>query len=276
MSPTVVTFLSDFGTADDFVGICHGVILRACPEAQVVHVTHGIRPQAIGHGARVLAGAIPYLPVGVHLAVVDPGVGSGRHAIALRTADGRLFVGPDNGLLIAAADACGGIVEAHEISNPDVMLHPVSRTFHARDIFSPAAGHLAAGTPLADLGPALDPAGLVRRVGVDHELDGTLLTASVQHVDRFGNIQLAVFASELDGLFEPGRLAEVVTPDDRYYVRCAETFADVDAGELVLYNDSSGLVSVAVNQGSAAELTATEAGDEIGVEFSPSRHGRIS
>jgi S-adenosyl-L-methionine hydrolase (adenosine-forming) len=276
MSPTVVTFLSDFGTADDFVGICHGVILRACPEAQVVHVTHGIRAQAIGHGARVLAGAIPYLPVGVHLAVVDPGVGSGRHAIALRTADGRLFVGPDNGLLIAATEACGGIVEAHEISNPDVMLHPVSRTFHARDVFSPAAGHLAAGTPLADLGPALDPAGLVRRVGVDHELDGTLLTASVQHVDRFGNIQLAVFASELDGLFEPGRLAEVVTPDDRYYVRCAETFADVDAGELVLYNDSSGLVSVAVNQGSAAELTATEAGDEIGVEFSPSRHGRIS
>ena len=276
MSPTVVTFLSDFGTADDFVGICHGVILRACPGAQVVHVTHGIRPQAIGHGARVLAGAIPYLPVGVHLAVVDPGVGSGRHAIALRSGDGRLFVGPDNGLLITAAEACGGIVEAHEISNPDVMLHPVSRTFHARDVFSPATGHLAAGMPLANLGPALDPADLVRRVGIDHELDGSLLKASVQHVDRFGNIQLAVFASELDGLFEPGRLAEVVTPDDRYYVRCAETFADVDAGELVLYKDSSGLLSVAVNRGSAAELTASEAGDEIGVEFSPSRHGRIA
>ena len=140
------------------------------------------------------------------------------------------------------------------------MLHPVSRTFHARDVFSPATGHLAAGMPLANLGPALDPADLVRRVGIDHELDGSLLTASVQHVDRFGNIQLAVFASELDGLFEPGRLAEVVTPDDRYYVRCAETFADVDAGELVLYKDSSGLLSVAVNRGSAAELTATRGG----------------
>ena len=111
-------------------------------------------------------------------------------------------------------------------------------------------------------------------MGLDHTLDGTLLRASVQHVDRFGNIQLAVFAFELDGLFEPGRLAEVVTPDDRYYVRCAETFADVDPGELVIYGDSSGLISVAVNQGSAAELTATEAGDEIGVEFSPSRRGR--
>jgi S-adenosyl-L-methionine hydrolase (adenosine-forming) len=273
---TVVTFLSDFGTVDDFVGICHGVILRACPRAQVVHVSHGIRAQAIGHGARVLAGAMPYLPVGVHLAVVDPGVGSGRRAIALRSADGRLFVGPDNGLLITAAEACGGIIEAHEIANPDVMLHPVSRTFHARDVFSPAAGHLAAGMPLAELGPALDPADLVRRVGIDHDLEGSLLKAAVQHVDRFGNVQLAVFASELDGLFAPGRLAEVVTPDDRYYVRCAETFTDVDPGELVLYADSSGLLSVAVNRGSAAELTAAEAGDEIGVEFSPSRHGRIA
>ncbi|MGH3076537.1 MAG: SAM hydroxide adenosyltransferase, partial [Gaiellales bacterium] len=132
------------------------------------------------------------------------------------------------------------------------------------------------GMALADVGPALDPADLVRRVGIDHVLDGSLLTAAVQHTDRFGNIQLAVFASELDGLFEPGRLAEVVTPDDRYYVRCAETFTDVDAGELVLYADSSGLLSVAVNRGSAAELTAAEAGDDIGVEFSPSRHGRIS
>ena len=137
-----------------------------------------------------------------------------------------------------------------------------------------AAGRLAGGLPLSDVGPALEPADLVRRVGLDHTLDGTLLRASVQHVDRFGNIQLAVFAFELDGLFEPGRLAEVVTPDDRYYVRCAETFADVDPGELVIYGDSSGLISVAVNQGSAAELTATEAGDEIGVEFSPSRRGR--
>ena len=270
MSPTVVTFLSDFGTADDFVGICHGVILRFCPGAQVVHVTHGIRAQAIGHGARVLAGAIPYLPVGVHLAVVDPGVGSGRHAIALRSGDGRLFVGPDNGLLITAAEACGGIVEAHEISNPEVMLHPVSRTFHARDVFSPATGHLAAGMPLANLGPALDPADLVRRVGIDHELDGSLLKASVQHVDRFGNIQLAVFASELDGLFEPGRLAEVVTPDDRYYVRCAETFADVDAGELVLYKDSSGLLSVAVNRGSATRLLGAGKGAPVRIRLVPS------
>jgi S-adenosylmethionine hydrolase len=150
-----VTFLSDFGTSDDFAGICHGVINLICPEARVIHITHGIQPQAIGQGARVLAGAIPYLPAGVHLAVVDPGVGSERRAIALRAADGRHFVGPDNGLLIPAAEVCGGVVEAVAITNPRVMLQPVSRTFHGRDIFSPAAARLAGGMPLAELGPAI-------------------------------------------------------------------------------------------------------------------------
>ena len=120
------------------------------------------------------------------------------------------------------------------------MLHPVSRTFHARDVFAPVTAAWRPGWRSRRSARRLDPADLVRRVGIDHVLDGSLLTASVQHTDRFGNIQLAVFASELDGLFEPGRLAEVVTPDDRYYVRCAETFTDVDPGELVLYADSSG------------------------------------
>src|SRR5690349_7638039 len=164
-APPFVTFLSDFGTADDFAGICHGVINLLCPEAQVIHVTHGIMPQAIGQGARVLAGALRFLPVGVHLAVVDPGVGSERRAIALRSGDGRLFVGPDNGLLIPAADAAGGVEEAVEITNPEVMLSPVSRTFHGRDVFSPAAGHLAAGAALSDLGPVTAPADLVHRPG---------------------------------------------------------------------------------------------------------------
>ena len=269
MSPPVVTFLSDFGTADDFAGVCHGVILSVCPQAQVIHVTHGIRPQAVGQGARVLAGAIRYLPAGVHLAVVDPGVGSERRAVALRSGDGRLFVGPDNGLLLPAAEACGGVVDAVEIRNVDVMLQPVSRTFHGRDVFAPAAGRLAAGLALDQLGPVLDPDRLVRRPDPDHRLTGAVLTATVQHVDRFGNIQLAVSAGELDGLFVTVRLAELITADDRYYLHCAETFADVDAGEFVIYEDASGLLSVAVNRGSAAELTATEAGDEVRVDFAP-------
>jgi hypothetical protein len=265
-----VTFLSDFGTSDDFAGICHGVINLICPEARVIHITHGIQPQAIGQGARVLAGAIPYLPAGIHLAVVDPGVGSERRAIALRAADGRHFVGPDNGLLIPAAEVCGGVVEAVAITNPDIMLQPVSRTFHGRDVFSPAAARLAAGMPLAELGPAIEPARLVRRSTPDHRVDGSMLHAAVQYIDRFGNIQLAVSAGELDGLFQVGRMAEIDTGDDRYYARCADTFADVGAGEFVLYEDSVGLLSFALNQGNAAELTATEVGDEIAVDLAPS------
>jgi S-adenosylmethionine hydrolase len=269
--PTFVTFLSDFGLADDFVGICHGVVNRICPEAQVIHVTHGIRPQAVGQGSRVLAGAIRFLPVGVHLAVVDPGVGSERRAVALRTADGRIFVGPDNGLLMPAADVCGGVVEAVQIESTDHMLHPVSRTFHGRDVFSPVAAHLAAGVELSALGPAVDPAQLMRRSDPEHRAEGTLLSATVQYIDRFGNIQLAVAPGELNGLFKPGALAELQTEDDRYYVRCAETFADVDPGEFVMFEDSSGLLSVAINRGDAAELTAAEVGQLLYVQFSPTR-----
>lgn len=268
-SPPFVTFLSDFGTSDDFAGICHGVINLICPEAQVIHLTHGIQPQAIGQGARVLAGAIPYLPAGVHLAVVDPGVGSERRGIALRSGDGRYFVGPDNGLLIPAAEACGGVVEAVAIENPQIMLQPVSRTFHGRDVFSPAAARLAGGMPLSELGPALDPAALVRRSAPDHRVEGSVLYAAVQYVDRFGNIQLAVSAGELDGLFQIGTMAEIDTGDDRYFARCSVTFADVGAGEFVLYEDSAGLISFALNQGNAAELTATDVGDEIAVDLAP-------
>jgi S-adenosylmethionine hydrolase len=150
----VVTFLSDFGSADPFVGICHGVIVRTCPDAEVIHLAHGIDAQSVAQGARVLAASIAFLPVGVHLAVVDPGVGSQRRAVVLRSGDGRLFVGPDNGLLVPAAEACGGIELAVEITDPDYMLDAVSRTFHGRDVFAPVAGHLAAG---------LDPLKLGRR-----------------------------------------------------------------------------------------------------------------
>jgi S-adenosylmethionine hydrolase len=272
-APPFVTFLSDFGTADDFAGICHGVINLICPQAQVIHVTHGIMPQAIGQGARVLAGAMPYLPVGVHLAVVDPGVGSERRAVAFRTADGRRFVGPDNGLLILAADACGGVVEAVSITNPQIMLQPVSRTFHGRDVFSPAAARLAGGMPLSELGPSIDPADLVRRETPDHRIDGAVVHAPVQYIDRYGNIQLAVSGGELDGLFQHGRMAEIDTGDDRYYARCSDTFTDVGPGEFVLYEDSAGLLSFALNRGNAAELTAIEVGDEIAIDLAPALSG---
>ena len=141
-----VTFLSDFGLQDDFVGTCHGVIKRIAPEAQIIDVTHGIPRQQVLQGALVLASTLPYMPVGVHLAVVDPGVGSSRRPLALRDREGRYFVGPDNGLLVPAADRAG-IESAHELANPEYALETISRTFHGRDLFAPAAAHLARGVP---------------------------------------------------------------------------------------------------------------------------------
>ena len=275
-APVFVTFLSDFGTSDDFAGICHGVINLICPEAQVIHVTHGIQPQGIGQGARVLAGAIPYLPVGVHLAVVDPGVGSERRAIALRTGDGRRFVGPDNGLLILAADASGGVVEAVAITNPQIMLQPVSRTFHGRDVFAPAAARLAGGMPMSELGPPIDPAGLVRRQTPDHRIEGSIVHAPVQYIDRYGNIQLAVSGGRARRALPAGPDGRDRHGDDRYYARCSDTFTDVGPGEFVLYEDSSGLLSFALNRGNAAELTATEVGVEIAIDLAPRLSGELA
>src|SRR4051794_28459463 len=156
-----ITFLTDFGLQDDFVGVCHGVIARIAPEARVIDVTHGIPPQDVLQGGLVLANAMRYLPVAVHLAVVDPGVGGERRAVGIATKDGRVFVGPDNGLLAPAADAAG-IEAAHELTETRFHLEHVSRTFHARDIFAPTAAHVATGVALAELGPAVDPATLVR------------------------------------------------------------------------------------------------------------------
>src|SRR5947209_6051996 len=157
----VITFLSDYGLADDFVGICHGVIASTCPQARVIDLTHGIARHDVRSAAIVLAEAIPYLPVGVHLAVVDPDVGAQRRAVALRTGDRRRFVGPDNGLLTLAAEAAGGIVEVVEIARSPFRLKPVSATFHGRDIFAPVAAALAGGATLAAAGEPADPAELV-------------------------------------------------------------------------------------------------------------------
>ena len=157
-----ITFLTDFGLQDDFVGVCRGVIKRIAPDAEILDITHGIAPQHVLQGALVLANTLPYMPEGVHLAVVDPSVGTERRALAVRSGDGRLHVGPDNGLLITAAEKLGGIDGAWQLANERYALQHVSRTFHGRDIFAPAAAHLALGLDPAELGPPIAPAELVR------------------------------------------------------------------------------------------------------------------
>ena len=224
---TVITFLTDFGLQDDFVGTCHGVIARIAPDARVIDITHGIPPQAVLQGALVLRNTTRYMPVGVHLAVVDPDVGGNRRAVAVRSADGRMFVGPDNGLLMLAADDAG-VEAAHELTEPRYRLPDVSRTFHARDVFAPAAAHLATGVPIEELGPALDPATLVR-VEVPRSRYRAVadLARPSLSVDRFGNVATNVRREHVDALgVADGDRVEVRLTLDRYYAVVAGTFAD--------------------------------------------------
>jgi S-adenosyl-L-methionine hydrolase (adenosine-forming) len=260
---SVVTFLTDFGLQDDFVGTCHGVIARIAPDVRVIDVTHGIEPQAVLQGAIVLRNTVPYLPAGVHLAVVDPGVGGTRRAIAVCARDGRTFVGPDNGLLMLAADAAGAET-AHELVDPRYRLPDVSHTFHARDIFAPAAAHLASGLAISELGPAVDPADLVRLDEPEPVTGRTQISTTVLVVDRFGNVATNARREHVAALgVVAGDRVEIRLALDRYYAILVETFADAGPGELILYEDSYGLMTLAISQGDAAGLTGVAAGGEV-------------
>jgi S-adenosylmethionine hydrolase len=264
----VITFLTDFGLEDDFVGTCHGVIAGIAPDARVIDITHGVRPGHVLQAALVLASVLPYMPVGVHLAVVDPGVGGSRRAIALRDGEGRLHVGPDNGLLIPAAERFGGVAAAHELANAEYSLQPVSRTFHGRDLFSPAAAHLAAGVALEQLGPPLDPESLVRINVPEPEIGQSRIRATALAIDRFGNVALNLTCEQLDRAeLAPGTRVELVCRGDRYYAVFARTFADAARGELILYEDSYRNIAVAVSRGSAAQLLRAQEGTELLLDF---------
>jgi S-adenosylmethionine hydrolase len=259
-----ITFLTDFGLQDDFVGTCHGVMKRIAPDAEIIDITHGVRPGRVLQGALVFANTLPYMPAGVHLGVVDPGVGGSRRALALRDAEGRLYVGPDNGLLLPAADALGGVVAAHELANPAYSLQPVSRTFHGRDLFSPAAAHLAAGVDLGELGPPIALDELVRLDLPEPEVGRSRIRATVLAADRFGNLALNLTRDHLErAAIVPGTRVEIDSRGDRYYAVAARTFGDAPPGELILYEDSYRKVAVAVSRGSAAELLRADEGDEL-------------
>jgi S-adenosylmethionine hydrolase len=260
---SIITFLTDFGLEDDFVGTCHGVMARIAPEVRVIDVTHGIAPQAVLTGALVLQNTTQYMPIGVHLAVVDPDVGGNRRAIAVQTSDGRIFIGPDNGLLMLAADELG-IAAVHELTDERYRLPEMSHTFHARDLFAPAAAHLAAGTAIGELGPALDPESLVRIEVPEPQVGRTQISATVLVIDRFGNIATNARRSHVDALgVTDGDRVEIRLTLDRYYAVVAQAFADAPPGELILYEDSYGFATLAISRGDAARLTGVSTGDEI-------------
>jgi S-adenosyl-L-methionine hydrolase (adenosine-forming) len=260
MTP-VITFLSDYGLDDDFVGVCHGVIARVAPQARVLDVTHGIPPHDVRTGALVLRRSLPYFPPGVHLAVVDPGVGSDRRGVALRTAEeGRLLVGPDNGLLSPAAMRFGGVVEAVDLAASPYRLEPTAATFHGRDVFAPAAARLAGGEPLGQAGEPLDPDTLVGLQLPLAQAEKDQLVAHALTFDRFGNVMLDVEDHELAAVGL--RLGCAVLVNDQR-ARYTTTFADVPPGELLLYEDSYRTLALAVNRGSAAHRLGLALDDEV-------------
>ena len=263
-----ITFLTDFGLQDDFVGTCHGVMKRIAPEVEIIDITHGIAPQAVLQGALTLANTLPFMPEGVHLAVVDPGVGGARRALALRDGQGRIYVGPDNGLLIPAAEKLGGIIEAHELASPKYALESVSRTFHGRDLFSPAAAHLALGVPLSELGPPIDPDALARLDIPQPDVGTTRIHSIVLSIDRFGNIGLNLDRSHLDEAgVVPGTRVELLVGAERYYAVAARTFADARPGDIILYEDAYRNISIAINGGNAADMFGVKEGQDIRVHL---------
>jgi S-adenosyl-L-methionine hydrolase (adenosine-forming) len=272
LSP-VITFLSDYGQLDEFVGVCHGVMARRCPAARVIDLTHSIPRHDVRAGAIVLRSALPYLPAGVHLAVVDPGVSAvGRHArraVAIRTAEhDHLLVGPDNGLLMPAAERLAGVAEAVDISHSPERLEPVSRTFHGRDIFAPVAAALAAGEPLSSVGDPL-PVQQLRRFGLPtaHLENGTL-TMHVLRGDTFGNLILDATEEHLLSLGAmPGDTVTITHAGAVRTARFAATFAEVTPGELLIYEDATRMVAIAVNRGSAAQMLGAGSDDELTVRL---------
>jgi S-adenosylmethionine hydrolase len=263
-SRPVITFLSDYGVQDDFAGVCHGVIARICPPARVIDLTHGVTRHDVRAGALILEGAMPYLPVGVHLAVVDPDVGAARRAVAMRLPDDRMLVGPDNGLLSLAALQAGGAVEAVDIAHSKFRLEPVSATFHGRDIFAPVAAHLAAGVALAEVGEPCDPEDLARLSLPEAQVADGLVLAHALYVDGFGNVGLNIWHADLSRLgFKLGRPVSIETPAGAVRASYVRTFADVEEGQLLVYEDAYRRLAIAVSHGNAAARLVMGVGDEL-------------
>ncbi|HEV8175524.1 MAG TPA: SAM-dependent chlorinase/fluorinase [Actinoplanes sp.] len=251
-----ISLTTDYGTFDGFVAACHGAIARIAPDVRVIDVTHHVPPADVPRGAAVLAQTAPHLPLSVHCAVVDPGVGTARRGIAIGTPNGAL-VGPDNGLLVWAAEALGGIDEVVELANKDWFLGDVSRTFHGRDVFAPAAARIASGASLGEAGPSVDPNTLVRLPDPVVAVGDGWIESEVMTVDRFGNVQLAAGGAALSGLGSELIIAGNVR------ARRGATFQDVDAGELLVYEDSAGRVAIAVNGGRAVVVLSVRPGDVV-------------
>jgi len=259
-----VTFLSDYGSEDVFVGVCKGVIAQIAPHVRILDVCHLIAPQDVEQGAGQLAAAMPFLPKGVHLAMVDPQAARPARGVVVRTGGGSLLVGPDNGLLSQAWDAAGGVAEVVEIANPKLWLEHVHATFRGRDVFAPVAAHLAAGWPLADVGPGLEVNSLARIHSRDAVVDHDHVHAEILSVDHFGNVSLNVARADLEAAgITLGDIVELRCNGRTLSVPFTHTFGEVSQGRLTLCEDSFRAVQLAVNAGRASQELRVNRGDPI-------------
>jgi S-adenosylmethionine hydrolase len=267
-----VTFLSDYGHDDVFVGVCKGVVAGIAPHVRVIDDCHLITPQDVEQGATSLASAMAFLPRAVHLAMVDPQSAHAARGVVVRTGDGSLLVGPDNGLLSLAWDVKGGIDRVVEIANRDLWLEQIHATFRGRDIFAPVAGHLAAGRPLDDVGPDLDGSELVVLDSHDAVVDDDHVHAEIRAVDHFGNASLNIARADLEAAgIALGDTVEVRCNGRSLSVPFTHTFGEVAPGRLTLCEDSFRAVQLAVNAGRADRELRVNRGDPIVIARVPQR-----
>jgi S-adenosylmethionine hydrolase len=261
VAPPFISLLTDFGLRDPSAAICRGVIASIAPDATVVDISHEVGKYAIRDGALLLWCALPYLPVGVCVAVVDPGVGTARRPIAVRAGRGDVLIGPDNGLLLLALERLGGLAEARILDNRDQWLPTISTSFHGRDIFSPVGAHLAAGAAFESVGPVASPETLARLALPPVRAVPGRLETGVIYVDTFGNVKLAGLVVDLVAALGPLASGDPLTieigeePQARTLaLPWATTFGELSPGTPLVYEDSYGRACVAVNQGNAAEM----------------------
>jgi S-adenosyl-L-methionine hydrolase (adenosine-forming) len=260
-----IVFLSDFGLREEYVGICHGVMAMIAPDVRIIDLTHEVPPHDIVIGALLLADSLPYVPSdSILLAVVDPGVGTERKDLAVETTDGRLLVGPDNGLMSLAWQTLGGVRRAVEISSAEVVLSPVSKTFHGRDVFAPAAAHLANGIRLEALGPPLDVEALITLSSPGPTIEPGRLECRVLDVDRFGNVRLDAQEKHLAAAgLEAAVELDVKAPSRSIRVRRVGAYGELGRGEYGVLLDSRGRLAIARDGASAAEGLDLRAGDPV-------------
>ena len=266
-----IVFVSDFGLASEWVGTCHAVMSRIAPQSRIVDLSHFVRPLNVTAGAQLLADSLAYLADdAVIVAIVDPNVGKDRN-VAVETKDGRLLVAPDNGLLALAWDGLGGVHKAVEITSAEVILQPVSPSFHARDILCPAAGHLAAGLPIDELGEPLPPGALTGLEAAKPDVERGKIQCEVVDYNRFGNVQLNVSSSDFEaaGLADfPDLAVEATSGSTR--ARRASTYADLTPGEYgVIFDPRGWLTIVRGNPANALEGLGLAIGDPVWISGPP-------